>query len=210
MFNRLFDVLRGFLTPPSADVSPEVDQASREFLRQSIRDNEQARKDAAQLNALKTTAMRRIVDFIRTPEGCRADLSRLNAGVQACETIGEFYEWENVVGALIYRALANNEPKPVSVPRPQPLRDIHQRQKADDFYRSKAWRSLRYQALKKYGGACSACGRTAAKHGVVIHVDHIKPRSKFPSLALRLDNLQTMCDDCNLAKSNTDSIKWRS
>ncbi|WP_434670333.1 HNH endonuclease [Klebsiella sp. B345] len=77
------------------------------------------------------------------------------------------------------------------------------------FYNSREWRALRYQALKKYGGACSACGRSAAKHGVVIHVDHIKPRSKYPHLALRLDNLQLLCHECNLAKGNRDEIKWR-
>lgn len=77
------------------------------------------------------------------------------------------------------------------------------------FYQSREWRALRYQALKKYGGACSACGRSAAKHGVVIHVDHIRPRSKYPHLALRLDNLQLLCHECNLAKGNRDEIKWR-
>ena len=77
------------------------------------------------------------------------------------------------------------------------------------FYQSREWRALRYQALKKYGGACSACGRSAAKHGVVIHVDHIRPRSKYPHMSLRLDNLQLLCHECNLAKGNRDEIKWR-
>ncbi len=73
------------------------------------------------------------------------------------------------------------------------------------FYQSE-WRALRYQALKKYGGACSACGRSAAKHGVVIHVDHIRPRSKYPHLALRTDNLQLLCHDCNLAKATATKL----
>lgn len=80
---------------------------------------------------------------------------------------------------------------------------------SETFYNSREWRALRYQALKKYGGACNACGRSAAEHGVVIHVDHIKPRSKYPHLALRLDNLQVLCHECNLAKGNRDEIKWR-
>ena len=71
------------------------------------------------------------------------------------------------------------------------------------FYQSREWRALRYQALKKYGGACSACGRSAAKHGVVIHVDHIRPRSKYPHLALRLDNLQLLCHECNGVSSRS-------
>lgn len=191
--------------------SIRIERASREALQQQIRSNTQAREQAVYLDALKKTAMRRIVDFILTPEGCKADLSRLNAGVQQCQTLEDFHQWENSVGALIYRVLDKKPPisKPQIRPQQQPVHDIHLRQSSDGFYRSKEWRTLRYQAIKKYGGACSACGRTAAKHGIVIHVDHIKPRSKYPHLALRLDNLQTMCDECNLAKSNTDEIRWR-
>lgn len=55
---------------------------------------------------------------------------------------------------------------------------------------------------------CGACGVTA-QHGFVMHVDHIKPRSKFPHPALEIINLQDLCEDCNKAKSNTDNIKWR-
>ncbi|MEI9535768.1 HNH endonuclease [Enterobacter cancerogenus] len=62
--------------------------------------------------------------------------------------------------------------------------------------------------MKLYGGRCRACGVTA-QHGVVMLVDHIKPRSKFPHLALEINNLQVLCEDCNKAKSNTDDIKWR-
>jgi hypothetical protein len=42
-----------------------------------------------------------------------------------------------------------------------------------------------------------------------LHVDHIKPRSKFPHLALSLSNLQVLCRQCNLGKSNTDDTDWR-
>ena len=40
--------------------------------------------------------------------------------------------------------------------------------------------------------------------GVVLHVDHIKPRSKFPELELSLDNTQVLCADCNLGKGAWD------
>lgn len=42
-----------------------------------------------------------------------------------------------------------------------------------------------------------------------MHVDHIKPRSLFPDLALRLENLQVLCSQCNEAKSNIDTTDWR-
>lgn len=76
------------------------------------------------------------------------------------------------------------------------------------FYSSKEWRSLRYSALRRSDGRCMCCGRNTAKHGVVLHVDHIVPRSVDPSRALMLENLQVLCEDCNLGKSNTDEITW--
>ncbi|MCH9024334.1 MAG: HNH endonuclease [candidate division Zixibacteria bacterium] len=79
----------------------------------------------------------------------------------------------------------------------------------DDFYSSKEWRSLRYRVLRKYSAECMCCGRSKKNDGVVIHVDHIKPRSKYPYLALDFKNLQLLCEDCNLGKSNIDETDWR-
>lgn len=76
------------------------------------------------------------------------------------------------------------------------------------FYDSEVWRSLRYQVLRRDGGKCVLCGVTAA-NGATLHVDHIKPRSLFPELELEITNLQVLCSDCNLGKSNTDQIDWR-
>lgn len=77
-----------------------------------------------------------------------------------------------------------------------------------EFYQTDEWRRLRYRVLEKYGGRCMACGRTA-KDGVVIHVDHIRPRSKYPHLQLTYDNLQVLCEDCNLGKGNKSEKDWR-
>jgi len=76
------------------------------------------------------------------------------------------------------------------------------------FYASDEWRSLRYQVLKERGGRCEACG-ASAKDGKRIHIDHVKPRSKFPELELVKSNLQVLCEDCNLGKSNVDATDWR-
>ena len=72
------------------------------------------------------------------------------------------------------------------------------------FYESSAWQTLRYKALKLHGAKCQLCGAQGK-----LHVDHIKPRSKFPELELRLDNLQVLCQDCNLGKGAWDSSDWR-
>ena len=86
----------------------------------------------------------------------------------------------------------------------------HQEYKhGDDFYKSKQWRDVRFKALKLSDGKCVLCGRSKAKHGVVLHVDHIKPRSLHPKLELAVDNLQILCEDCNLGKSNRDDTDFR-
>jgi len=77
------------------------------------------------------------------------------------------------------------------------------------FYKTKEWIRLRYRVLRANDGNCSCCGRNYRIHKVVLHVDHIKPRSKYPSLELDFNNLQILCEDCNLGKGNTDSIDWK-
>ena len=74
-----------------------------------------------------------------------------------------------------------------------------------DFYKSREWQELRWKALKLSNGSCVYCGRSRTAHGVILHVDHIKPRFKFPHLALELSNLQITCEDCNLGKGIKDA-----
>lgn len=80
--------------------------------------------------------------------------------------------------------------------------------KAKRFYQSDEWRRLRYEVLREQKGRCQCCGRSA-KDGVKMHVDHIIPLSKDWSKRLDKNNLQVLCEDCNLGKSNTDNIDWR-
>ena len=72
-------------------------------------------------------------------------------------------------------------------------------------YKSKRVRGiplgLRYDVLKRDGFRCVKCGRSPATElGVVLHVDHDTPRSKEGDNSL--ENLWTLCSDCNLGKSN--------
>lgn len=77
------------------------------------------------------------------------------------------------------------------------------------FYSSLEWQKLRYMILKshvlQHGKKCLLCGLS----GVPLHVDHIKPRSKYPELQLDYRNLQVLCEACNLGKSNEDNTDWR-
>ena len=75
------------------------------------------------------------------------------------------------------------------------------------FYESREWLDLRYKVLKQYGRICQLCGNHGK--GVIIDVDHIKPRSKYPELELEFTNCQPMCRPCNKGKSNKDETDWR-
>lgn len=90
----------------------------------------------------------------------------------------------------------------------EPMPALHAYYMSKDFLASYEWRELRMQALKRDGARCACCGATRA-HGVAIHVDHIKPRKLFPNLALSLDNLQILCEECNHGKGNWDMTDWR-
>ena len=41
------------------------------------------------------------------------------------------------------------------------------------------------------------------------HIDHIFPRSIFPHLEYDIHNLQILCKDCNMEKSNKDNTDYR-
>lgn len=82
------------------------------------------------------------------------------------------------------------------------------RKAKDGFYWSDEWRELRYKALIMHGKKCQCCGATADQSR--LHVDHIKPRSKYPRLALDLSNLQVLCEDCNMGKGSWDQTDHRS
>lgn len=79
--------------------------------------------------------------------------------------------------------------------------------KESGFYASSKWRELRYKALVINGTKCQCCG--SMPPNVVLHVDHIKPRSLRPDLELELNNLQILCEACNLGKMNRDDTDFR-
>jgi 5-methylcytosine-specific restriction endonuclease McrA len=72
-------------------------------------------------------------------------------------------------------------------------------ERAKRFYASRAWAAKRYAIIRRDGGRCRYCGRTAAD-GVKIHVDHVEPISKRWDLRLEDSNLVVACDQCNWGK----------
>ncbi len=82
--------------------------------------------------------------------------------------------------------------------------------KSNAFYASWDWKQARYEALQLHGRQCMCCG-WSPEPGSKGHlcVDHIKPRSKFPALALDVSNLQVLCNSCNMGKSNVHQDDFR-
>jgi diadenosine tetraphosphate (Ap4A) HIT family hydrolase len=65
--------------------------------------------------------------------------------------------------------------------------------------------TIRYEVLRRAGGKCELCGCSSKERP--LHVDHIIPRSKRGSNDI--ENLQALCEQCNLAKSNRDATDFR-
>lgn len=118
-------------------------------------------------------------------------------------------EWSKFVSLREFNKKRSVKEKKLNTPKKDTKKSKERQRKAKQkhldnkaFYLSREWRDLRYRVFKKYGFDCMACGRNKKNHGVIIHIDHIKPRSKHPELELNFDNLQVLCEDCNLGKGN--------
>jgi len=62
---------------------------------------------------------------------------------------------------------------------------------------------LRFKVLKRDNFTCKQCGASPAKDtSVELHIDHIVPWSKGGETII--ENLQTLCQKCNLGKSNLE------
>jgi 5-methylcytosine-specific restriction endonuclease McrA len=75
-------------------------------------------------------------------------------------------------------------------------------------YYSEDFRKLRLNVFQRDGEKCAKCG-AIPKPGTSLTVDHIKPVSKYPNLAMDEDNLQILCWDCNTKKSNLHNTDYR-
>jgi len=65
--------------------------------------------------------------------------------------------------------------------------------------RSRRWRALRLQALRRDGWRCVKCGGRRR-----LEVDHVKPVRTHPELAFVLDNLQTLDAPCHSRKTRIE------
>ncbi len=97
----------------------------------------------------------------------------------------------------------NNEDSKVNVSAID-LRIVKQRAET----KIKVMPGIRWQVFKRDNWKCVSCGIKAVESDtVILHVDHILPRSKGGKD--EFDNFQTLCDKCNIGKSNKDDTILR-
>lgn len=75
-------------------------------------------------------------------------------------------------------------------------------------YYAKEFREMRLKVFLKQGEICAKCGATPSVDKYLT-IDHIKPVSKFPGLAMEIGNLQVLCWECNKEKSNKHYTDYR-
>lgn len=62
---------------------------------------------------------------------------------------------------------------------------------------------LRFIVMKRDNFKCKNCGKSpAVDSGTILHIDHINAWSKGGETVL--ENLQTLCSDCNIGKSDLE------
>lgn len=84
------------------------------------------------------------------------------------------------------------------------------RAKGADFYKSWDWKRVRYEAIRRCGQRCMCCGwKPGDTEAGYLVVDHIKSRRTRPDLELVVENLQVLCNDCNMGKGWEFSDDWR-
>lgn len=71
------------------------------------------------------------------------------------------------------------------------------------FYSSPEWAAIRKQVVEQEGRICAECKKKIVNDDDIT-VDHKYPRSKYPDLALRRENLRVLCRKCNSKKGASD------
>jgi|GEM_PF-600268 len=120
------------------------------------------------------------------------------------ELVGRLNAWIRAQDATEAQAAEQAHPDPK--PGPDPALDLEQVRFAA-AQRLPVMPSLRWQVFARDHWRCVACGRDGSMPGVILHVDHIVPRSRGG--ADGLDNYQTLCWECNLGKGNRDATDLR-
>lgn len=124
----------------------------------------------------------------------KRDLALIGSPISYKAYERRFGKWSLAVKAFVeyFNNLQDNQSSPQEVL--QPNKPVHQSSRDINL-------RTRYLVLRRDNYSCCICGASPAKDpSVELHVDHITPWSKGGST--ELNNLQTLCRDCNLGKGN--------
>lgn len=118
-------------------------------------------------------------------------ICKINKYKSESETVIEFIE----------NAILKSLPKEVLTQ--EELKEINRRRNIKD--------TTRYSVLEMAGFKCQCCGIKPLKNNdVILHIDHIIPYSLGGSD--NIDNLQVLCDKCNISKRNkfiiNHNVNW--
>lgn len=120
--------------------------------------------------------------------------------------LSRIFSKNRMVSPLLVTIKTGNSNVPARYKRTTQAREVE----IKSFYLSREWLTSvgRYKAIKAAGGRCQCCG-SSSKDGVRIVVDHIKPVRRYWHLRFDENNLQVLCDNCNLGKGSWDETDWR-
>lgn len=125
--------------------------------------------------------------------------SNINYGL-ICK-INKYKSESETVIEFIENAILKSLPKEVL--SCEEIKTINRRRNIND--------NTRYAVLERAGFKCQCCGMKPLKNNdVILHIDHIIPYSLGGSDSI--DNLQVLCDKCNISKRNkfiiNHNINW--
>lgn len=101
-------------------------------------------------------------------------------------------DFQRLVRGLIREAIIASSPKPKRAKKIKPKSKVTQKNSRH------IPRSIRVDVLRRDNYRCVFCGVSAKK--AELQIDHIIPFSQGGNNTI--NNLQTLCSDCNLGKSN--------
>lgn len=109
-----------------------------------------------------------------------------------------FGSWRNALKSFI--SFINQSPENIEeipVVRQPKITSVKRLHKTK---REISWR-MRFFVMRRDNFKCQMCGRSPATDiGVILHIDHIHSWSKGGETVI--ENLQTLCEQCNIGKSN--------
>lgn len=87
------------------------------------------------------------------------------------------------------------------------MNEVHFKNWQKKFYRSKEWKQLREEVIKRDMNICQRCGKLILGKAEceVDHIKEITPQNcRNLDIILNVNNLQCLCHNCHTFKTNLD------